>query len=674
MAKMGNKKKSTILILGDSTSMSIGVEKKMHPFILANRTIWPENTRLLNCSLPGITSADAAAFFFRHRKELMGELKAVLIYLGNCDTISTEIKKGVYGYLRYLKDKFKESLGEIPVKTSIKNSLLHFEWNNHFNPDIESPEDPADFEKNIRLICRICKNRGIPVILVRPQANLFFLPGIAKGNFVYYKYLGNQDHIADKLSIPDLRFKQALKLHEQGEFDKAASLYKVILTEPPVSTMSMEYSLLVMNNYAVARAENGELEEAEYLLKLLLREQGARKEIFLYNLARISKIKSDDEAYLNLLGESYEADTSIYRVREPYISAIDRIATDSPEIRILNMEELIPERLYLDHCHPLPEGQIILADKIADHYSELNIRGNSKASIENILYNPELACGNFSEFHDYFKTFAHLSEAQIHEELDLLGKIFKDRLPFDSEHTELSKISREVRTAVEYYLRHPIFTSVTDIVHFSPVNSSDVGRFPEYFIIRHLIPYMRLLTEDMAHVAGQFDQDLNLIRSSDELFAILPEKARKFVSNEPPVFSADFEKERLPQIIAKVKTLLTNHLKNGNQVFERTKTTFFWYVRETLRFGSHSRYSMRYDRLLMEFLAEGLAVAAILDSRLSNEYKDDIDKLIGLLQATVNIHEEYCSKFSLNADCKDLLHEYDLKLREVFDLLNRNKI
>jgi hypothetical protein len=76
----------------------------------------------------------------------------------------------------------------------------------------------------------------------------------------------------------------------------------------------------------------------------------------------------------------------------------------------------------------------------------------------------------------------------------------------------------------------------------------------------------------------------------------------------------------------------------------------------------------------MEFLAEGLAVAAILDSRISNEYNDEIEKLIGLLQATVNIHDEYCSKFSLNADCKELLHEYDLKLKEVFDSLNRNKI
>ena len=171
-----------------------------------------------------------------------------------------------------------------------------------------------------------------------------------------------------------------------------------------------------------------------------------------------------------------------------------------------------------------------------------------------------------------------------------------------------------------------------------------------------------------------FNSKLELLRSADELMFILPDNAKQYVETTYPEIDIDFEKKRLPNILHKVRTLLADHLNKGNQVFVRTKTTIFWYVRETLRFGSHSRYSMRYDRLLMEFLAEGLAVAAILDSKLSNEKKDEIEKLIDLLQATVKIHDEYCSKFSLNADSKDILHEYDLKLKEVFDSLNRNKI
>jgi len=668
------KGRSTILILGDSTSMSIGVERKTHPFVLADRPIWPEDTQIINCSLPGMTAADAAAFFLRHKKEWINDLKAVFIYLGNCDTTSTEVRKGSYTYFRYFKSRLQESMGKTPAKTSIKNRLLHFEWNNTFNPKIESPEDPADFEHNIRLIYSICKSRSIPVILVRPKANLFFLSGIGKGNFVFYKYLGVEDHIADKISIPDQRFKDALKCQENGNFTEAAKIYKDILTVPPSSSMSNEYPLLVMNNYAVAKAESGDYDEAEYLLNLLLKEQGSRKEIFLYNLAKISKLRSNEIRYRELLVESYEADASLYRVRKPYINAIDKIVADHSGIRAVDMEGLIPESLYLDHCHPLPEGQVILADKIAEKYADLNITGSSKASIRNILYNPELASGNVSDFHEYFKTFASLSNSQVKSELNTLGTVFKDGQAYSLEKPEISGLSREIKTAFEYYLRHPVFTSVTDILHFSPVHPSDIGRFPEYFIIRHLIPYMKLAHDKMPEVIGKFDNKLELLRSADELMFILPDNAKQYVETPYPEIDIDFEKKRLPNILHKVRTLLADHLNKGNQVFVRTKTTIFWYVRETLRFGSHSRYSMRYDRLLMEFLAEGLAVAAILDSKLSNEKKDEIEKLIDLLQATVKIHDEYCSKFSLNADSKDLLHEYDLKLKEVFDSLNRNKI
>ena len=81
--------------------MSIGLENKMYPFLIAGRNIWPENCKIVNSSLPGMTAADSAAFYFRHQKDLLEDLCAVLIYLGNCDTASTEVEKGKY--------KFKEA-------------------------------------------------------------------------------------------------------------------------------------------------------------------------------------------------------------------------------------------------------------------------------------------------------------------------------------------------------------------------------------------------------------------------------------------------------------------------------------------------------------------------------------------------------------------------------------
>ena len=53
----------SILILGDSTSSTIGLERKTHHMLLADKKMWPYQTIMLNCSMPGMTSADALAYY-----------------------------------------------------------------------------------------------------------------------------------------------------------------------------------------------------------------------------------------------------------------------------------------------------------------------------------------------------------------------------------------------------------------------------------------------------------------------------------------------------------------------------------------------------------------------------------------------------------------------------------
>lgn len=653
-------KPCTVLILGDSTSMSIGLERQTHTFINAGKHIWPSDTTIVNSSLPGMTAADSAAFYFRHKKKELKNIKAVLIYLGNCDTTSTEVRKGKYSKFVQLKDEARELMNMMPAKTSIKNRLLHFEWNNTFNPKIESPEYPEDFEFNIERIIRDCRLNNTHVIIVRPKANHFFPSGIGKGNFSFYKYLGINDKIANQMSIPDSRFKAAIAFQEDGNFFEAAALYKEILIKPHTEAMSQEYSLLVSNNYAVAKAESGSFEEAIYLLQLLLKEAGVRKEIILFNLAQIKKIQGDQQEANRLMTESFESDTSLYRVRNPYIQAVDALAKKYPSVKMVDMYELIPDNYYLDHCHPLPEGQQILADAIEAKFSEVGFKGDCKASINNILYNPEFANGNKLLFHDYFKTFAPFTESEISEQVHAFRKAYNESVHHSS-IPEVNNATRELRTSFEYYLRHPIFTSFSDILKFPPKYPSDIGRFPEYFVIRHLIPYVAYY-ESKGNSHGDVSFQHNILRSSADLLSVLPEEIRSLVDKQPPVFDASFEEKRIEQILAKVNKQLLQHLSNGNQIYNRTKSTIFWYVRETLRFGSHSRYSMRYDRMQLEYLAEGLAVARIINSHFDNKHVNAINDLVKVLNATISIHEEYCARFELSENNSNLLKDYDKAL------------
>lgn len=640
------------------------MEKRAYPFLLAASPAWPVGAQIVNCSLPGFTSADACAFFFRHYRMLRKGLRAVVVYLGHCDATSTEVQKGKYGLLKQATCWIREVAGRVPSKTRIRNRLLHFEWNNAFEPFIESPESPDDFEYNIERVLSACHRAAVPVILIRPKANLYFPPGVGKGNFVFYRYLGMKDRVADRIKISDPRFKDAYRVHESGNFEAAVRLYKDILLKPPVALMSQEYPLAILNNYAAAQAEAGEFEEAIYLLQLLLKERGARKEIVLYNLAQIQKLLGENEKYSRLLVDSYEADDSLYRIRAPYLQALDRLTVRHPLVRVLDMSDIVPDALYLDHCHPLPEGQAKMSDEIRRNLDALGIQGRETASIENVLYNPELARGNIAEFHDYFKTVAPFSEKQIAGAMVTLESVLKKMEVFDPSSSALSTIPKEIRGALDYYLRHPCFPSIRDVLRFPPRYPSDVGRFPEYFVIRHLIPYLRV-HESNLQLAPRFDPSLGLLRSSDQLLSILPAKSVSLVDTCLPQVDIAYEEVRLPLILSKVRRLLVQHLRAGNQVFERTKTAIYWYVRETLRFGSHSRASMLYDRVLLEYLAEGLAVAGVLDAAMGMKKSSEIVGLICALESTIRIHEEYCGQFTLVGDSGLLLATYNCKLMDL---------
>ena len=200
------------------------------------------------------------------------------------------------------------------------------------------------------------------------------------------------------------KFIEAYKNQERNEFLEVCKLYSEILKKPSKNKMNSEYNLMVLNNYAVSKAEYGDLEESEYLLQLLLKEKGVRKEIVYYNLAQLYRLKLDSKNYKTFLSKSYENDDSLYRVRNPYILAIDNLSKIYSTVNIIDMHKLIPDDLFLDHCHPLPEGQVILADEIQKVYSKYDLMGKYKANIKNILYNPEYANGNNLNFNDYFKT------------------------------------------------------------------------------------------------------------------------------------------------------------------------------------------------------------------------------------------------------------------------------
>lgn len=561
-------KQKTILILGDSTSMSIGAEQQMYPFHLANMRCWAEGTKILNCSLPGFTSADACAFFFRNKKR-WDQLAAVVIYLGNCDAISSELRKGKYTRLRQYTEPMT---GGSKPKTKLKNRLLHFKWNNDLDQQIESPELPKDYAYNISRIIFVCQGRDISVTLVLPEANGLFPPGVGKGNFVFYKYLGLNDHIADRISIEDLRFKEALLLHERRQFNEAIEAYKTILAESGPLSSNLEYQNVVVNNYAVCAAQAGFLDEAQYLFDLLRKEKGVRREIIFYNLAQVAKFKGDKQTYEWFLNESYEADESMYRIRSPYKAAIEQVSRKFDNVDVVRLKDFVDDSDFVDHCHPLPEIQKLIAKHIAENLQIPQLKGDQPLMIENQLTNPEYALGNLSEFHTYFKSFAPLTSEEIKKHIvTLRSKNEAYEILIEDPYSWPKEIPQTINMAFQYYLKHPCFPGIGDAIKAKPILPLDVGRFPEYFLFRYLVPYLREV-ESTEKLSQLFSPEVGILRKAEEFERILPQSIAGGIERNNPVLDLEYERVRLPAILEKVKEQLVGHLKQGNQVHNNIKT------------------------------------------------------------------------------------------------------
>ena len=215
-------------------------------------------TEFVNCSQPGFTAADACAFFFRHRKKFPS-LKAVVIHLGTCDSTSWEIRRGPYSTARHALLRLREAAGIRRERTRLKNRLTPFEWNNAFDPDIEAPENPEDFEFNLARIVESCVSTSTAVVLIRPKANPQFPSGAGKGNFTFYRYLGIPDRLSSRLSIPDGRFLGALRLHESGDLERAAAAYQEMLQRSARLSSHFEFPLVVVNNLRHLCCRDGQI-------------------------------------------------------------------------------------------------------------------------------------------------------------------------------------------------------------------------------------------------------------------------------------------------------------------------------------------------------------------------------------------------------------------------------
>ena len=666
MSKELNK---NVFILGDSTSMTVGCENHMYPYLLADTPVWEKNTKIKNYSLAGNTTSDIASLFFNFLKYKIKMQDIIIIYLGNCDAASSEILKGNYNVFHHIKNKIKATLAKTKKKSKIKNKLYYYSWNNSFDPDLEFAVNTNTFKYNLKKIIKECNKKECKVILIKADANKEFIPGVGKGNFIFYKYLGLEDKLSHKLNIDDKRFIKALEAQENNDYKKALTIYNSILLENDNFQMSQEYSLMIVNNIAVIKAELKLYKEAEYIFTLLLKEKYCRKEIIYFNLAQIARLKNHNQDYNKYKLLSYEEDSSLFRIRQGYKQKIEEIKSELTNISLIEMESIIKQSDFLDHCHLTLNGQKILTEAILTALDLPSYKDKNKAVIENNMYNPETYRGNFENFTKYYNFFSGLNRHQIKNNIEIIFAENKKKGIHEKKISEIESYQYDIENALKYYTKHPLFEVIEDLKINTPLEPYDVGRFPEYFLTRLIIPYLKEF-EKLAKSKSLFNS--KILRNSKDLKKILMDFNISKIASFPDELLRKKDKKRISRILNKSKLILHCHLKLGNQIYERKKTTIFWYFRETLRFGSHSRFSMLYDRVTLEYVAEALVVAYLLENKWNSGQKSEIISLIKLLDKIVNIHERFCFNIHKNNYNKVFIKDYEQSLYKLQKMESKN--
>ena len=185
------------------------------------------------------------------------------------------------------------------------------------------------------------------------------------------------------------------------------------------------------------------------------------------------------------------------------------------------MKSVIGDRLFRS-LSSASRGTKKISKIIEEAYSKIGLTGNEKATIINDLYNPELASGNQSPFNLYFKSISDLDASKIR---DLFKKYFdlveKELVAVD---LKINNIPKEIQNAYEYYLKHPLFTNFDDIKEIQQFEASDIGRFPENFIYRFIIPILKEIEIRQPQLLEKFNKSQVLVHSSDSFKRILKEQ------------------------------------------------------------------------------------------------------------------------------------------------------
>lgn len=378
-----------ILLLGDSSPVGLGLAGRVDAFgELAARLLeqmWRGQKRieLINAAVSGYTSEQGRRFL--QTEGLKYHPDFVVCYFGNNDAsingyLTDREVFAAQGWAREARAFFyrlaiyrmlRNVLSPVlPVRREAENGL----------PTVRVTAE--DFGENLAAIADSARKAGAQVILMNPPIPDHWPAGLQFKIFAHLTDSAGQWVVADPVqrqlerplaycidssvvnrasgrTDPYTAAVFASAYADEGKADSIEAVYTRRLAENPLDAVSL-------NNLGVMYWRQRQYDRAADLFRRCLVADSSMN-VGRYNLG-ITLGDAGDSAAASVLQEAVDRDYYSLRIKSPYRRALSG-AADARGLPVVDGPGIFAgqgnEHLFIDHCHPTPEGHFLLAERLA---------------------------------------------------------------------------------------------------------------------------------------------------------------------------------------------------------------------------------------------------------------------------------------------------------------------
>jgi len=395
-----------VLILGDSSPVGLGLKSRRQGFdnifeyMLENELAGTGRAEVINAAVSGYTSEQIGRFMEKKGWGYQPDL--VVVYCGNNDASvsgplsdSALLAGQVLVWPRTLLD-------HLAFYRLAKNLLGRWTASDRSpGSDLAVRVSPDRFYRNLSVLADGCRTHHCPLVLLKPPVPLLWPAGLQfkvlthisdpAGQLIFpdemiriigrkVKYCFNEDFVRELYGEADIYTEEVFNSAYDDPFEpaKAINYYAAKLDEKPDDP-------LLLNNLGVSFWENGQYREADHILKSararFRKSHGGELSpaymsagaVFLYNLGinhlalsgvDLSHLHDSSAAAFVYLDSARQADYFSLRIKNEYWQRLDSLgALDG--VFVADLSKLFydngGEKLFIDHCHPTPEGHRLIA-------------------------------------------------------------------------------------------------------------------------------------------------------------------------------------------------------------------------------------------------------------------------------------------------------------------------